>query len=56
MLDAVDLNENLVDVPTPEWIRTLVNQAFSDCRSKYWPKAFPPEPCGLAADINALFK
>ena len=48
---AIYPNENLVQVPAPVRIRTIMNPAFPDLRSKHRAKTVPPEPHRLVEDV-----
>jgi len=53
---AVDLHENLVQVPLPIRMRTnLLNPFPSDLGRKHRPKPVPPETDRLMTDIDAAF-
>ena len=56
MLDAVDPNENLINMPAPELVRPPMNPPLADLCGEYWSEAVPPEPNGLMADIDAPFE
>jgi hypothetical protein len=50
---AVDLRENLVEVPLPAAGFHAVDAAFLDLGCKHRAEAMPPEPDGFVADIHA---
>jgi hypothetical protein len=54
MGDAVDLHENLVQVPPP--MRKgphSIHPLAANLGGEHWPKSVPPEPHGLMADLDA---
>ena len=53
---AVDLHENLVQVPSPVRIRSMMNTPLSDFRGEHRTKPVPPEPHCFVADIDAAFE
>jgi hypothetical protein len=51
---AIDLDENLVEPPTP--VRECphpVDPFAPDLSGEHWPEPVPPEPLGLVADVDA---
>ena len=51
---AIDLDENLVEVPMP--VRECphpVDPLTADLSGKHWPEPVPPKPHGLVADGDA---
>ena len=58
MLDAIDLHEDLIEMPLPLSILSHVRSALrSDLTSEDWTKAINPKPHAFMADINpALVK
>ena len=54
---AVDLHEDLVQVPTPLGNSARSQSApTSDLRGKHWTKPAPPEAHGLMADVDPSLK
>jgi hypothetical protein len=49
---AIDLHENLVQVPAPVLIPTVMNAPFLDLRGEHRSEPAPPEPNRLVADID----
>ena len=50
---AVDLHENLIEVPLPVRIGShTVDPVFADLRCEHWAKSVPPEPNRLVADFD----
>jgi hypothetical protein len=51
---AVDLHENLVEVPMPVRESTHPIAPFTaDLSGEHWPEPVPPKPHGLVADGDA---
>jgi hypothetical protein len=53
---AIDLHENLVQVPAPVRIQMTLNPALPDLCGEHRPEPVPPEPYRLVADIDAVFE
>lgn len=53
MLDAVDADEDLIDVPTPKGIRPLADPLSAYLRGEHRSETVPPETDSLVTDINA---
>ena len=54
MGDAIDLHEDLVQMPTPVGQGPHSLHPFApDLGGKHWAKAVPPEPHGFMADLDA---
>jgi hypothetical protein len=51
---AIDLDEHVVQVPTPLWPRPKpIDTLLADLRGARWPEPLPPEPDGFMADVDA---
>ena len=50
---AVDLHEDIVQVPAPVRIEPLMNAAFPYLRGEHRTEPVPPEPHSLVADMYA---
>ena len=53
MLDTVDADEDLIDVPTPKGIRPLADPLSAYLRGEHRSEMVPPETDSLVTDINA---
>jgi hypothetical protein len=50
---AIHPHENLVQVPAPVRIPTVMNSLFPDLLGKHQAEPVPPEPYHLVADVDA---
>jgi len=53
---AIDPDENLVQVPAPVRIPTVMNASFPDLHGEHRTETVPPETHSLVADIDATLK
>ena len=53
---AIDLHEDLVQVPAPARIRMVLNAPFPDLCGEHRAEPVPPEPYRLVADINTALE
>ena len=53
---AVDANEDLIKVPAPARIGSVMNAPLTDLGGKHWSEPVPPETHRLVAYIDAAFE